>query len=322
MSCRRPLRRLTRAGLVFVPCGRCSKCLRERVSQWTTRQQLEAAAHGWRCAFLTLTYAEAFRPGDRAELKAHLRNFLKRLRRLIDYNLAAEDVEAAVVTPAMQAGFAFGRFRFFACFEYGEVSGREHFHLNLFGLSAETVIGGRTLSELVEAAWSFGRSKVKPMLRGAARYVAKYLLKGVGHGDVEARLGPEFRTISNGGGRSGFGGIGAPAVPALAADHVPTELVTEAFAVSGDVERKVALGNAFGFLDRYLSDRLRQAVGFSVAQIAALRLARLRELVARSRDERWRELTAELRLDGASMEARYAKFRRYWSLHREVMSAA
>lgn len=307
---------------MFVPCGRCSKCLRERVSQWTTRQQLEAAAHLWRCSFLTLTYREACRPDDRATLKAHLREFFRQLRRALDYHLGPDDVGQVVSSPAMQAGFSFGRFRYFASFEYGELSGREHFHVNLFGLEPSSVIGGRTVAEWIEAKWSFGRVRVLPMKRGAARYVAKYLLKAIGHDDVEARLGPEFRTISNGGGRSGFGGIGAPAVPALAAVHEATELVTEPFAVSGDVERKVALGNAFGFLDRYLADRLRKAVGFSLAQIAALRLARLRELVARSRDARWRELVAELGLDGASLDARYSEFCRYWALQREAVRAA
>lgn len=277
------------------------KCLRERVSRWTTRQQLEAASHNWSATFGTLTYATAHRPRDRAELRSHLRAFFKRLRALINYNLQSGDVPSSP-TPAMVAGFSFGRFRYFAAMEYGEAGGREHFHFNLFGLSPEQRIGERSLPELIEAAWSFGRVYIKPFREGAARYVAKYLLKAVGQqGDTEARLGPEYRTMSNGGGRSqSFGGIGAMALPELAASHDRE---------ADDVDRKVTIGNGYGFLDRYLSDRLRVLVGFTVERIAVLRIARLRELVERSRERRWRELNADLGVCFSSP----AEFRRYWA---------
>lgn len=259
--------------------------------KWTARQELEASAHGGRALFVTLTFSPLALPESEAAVRSALQGFVKRLRRWIEYHASPEDLAKVSLTPAMVAGLAAGQFRFLGAVERGSRGTRRlHGHLNLFGLAMSFRFGGFTMRELIEKSWrGQGFVKVKPFRHGAARYVAKYLLKC-----------PGGRMMSKGG-RSGLGGLGALAVPALAAAH-------DAAAV--DVERKVMLpGARFVFLDRYLSDRLRRAVGFSAERIAELASERLRELVARSRELRWRELHAELIGPvGPSPGA----FRRYW----------
>lgn len=271
------------------------------------RQELEASAHDWRCSFLTLTYATPSLPAGRTLVKRHFQDFIANLRVGIADRLSPDDASWASITPAMQAGFSYGRFRHYGCGEYGEQSGRPHYHANIFGLSPSSQIGGRSFAELVEAKWSFGSVKVLPMIQGAAYYVASYLCQGLNRkGAPElGRRAPEFQLMSNGGGRSGFGGIGALAVPGLAAAAQVDP--------RGDVLREVQLaGGRPGSLDGYMLDRLRRAVGMSEAQVSELKLDNLRELVADSRDARFTALCPD-DLPAEVIALRRAEFRRYWS---------
>ena len=77
-----------------------------------------------------------------------------------------------------------------------------------------------------------------------------------------------------------------PAIAALYAGVIPD-----------DVSSEVALGGGRrGWLTTRLADRLRRLVGMSSERIAALRVARLGELVIASRERRWRELSAGVAL--------------------------
>lgn len=250
-------------------------------------------AHDGVALFVTLTFAWHSLPDGEAATKAALQGFIKRLRRWIEYYATADDLARLPVSPANVAGLVAGRFRFLGAVERGSRARRLHGHLNLFGLSASMRFGGFTMRQLIEKAWQ-GRGfvRVKPFREGAARYVAKYVCKSAGG-----------RLVSKGG-PSGLGALGALALPSLAARHD---------AGAADVERKVLVtGARFLFLDSYLADRLRKVVGFSVERIANLRRARLREAVSRSREERWREVSADLGLCGPSP----VEFRRYWAIAR------
>lgn len=294
---------MTRAGVIFGSCGACERCAVRRVAGWTTRQELEAQAHDWRCTFATLTFASEFLPESVDELRAIMRGWLMRLRRSIDYRVTPEDADRASVTPAQEAGFVYGLFRYFAAVEHGSKGGRVHVHVNLFGLLPGSPIGDATFGELIAATWGRGRVDVRPLKRGGARYVAKYVGKAIAAPERELVSSMEFRMVSNGGGRSGFGGLGSLALPAIAAGY--------AGSVPDDVSCAVALpGGRRGWLTTRLADRLRRLVGMSAERIAALRVARLGELVVSSRERRWLELSAGL--EPADVEARYARFCQYW----------
>lgn len=266
-------------------------------------------SHDWRCSFVTLTYADPHLPGGRHLVPAHLSGWLKRLRFAISYNLLPDDHARAFVTPAMLAGCSYGTLRYFASGEYGLASGRPHYHANIFGLAPNSVIGDRTFAQLVKLAWPYGeRVKVLPMQAGAARYVAKYVGKGLDQASAPRLHGrpPEFRRYSDGArSKPALGSLGALAVPALIAGHDRAQ---------PDVERTVALGrDRQVFLDRYLADRLRKAVGFSEERIADLASARLLALRDRSVEQRWSVLT------GAAAEGpRFKAFAAYWSSRVEI----
>lgn len=235
-------------------------------------------AHDGVGIFSTLTFAWHSLPDSELAAKAAMQGFIKRLRRWIDYYATQDDLARLPVTPAIRAGLSPGQFRFLGAVECGTHGTRRlHCHLNIFGLSPAMKFGGFTVRKLIKKSWQ-GRGfvQVKPFRPGAARYVAKYLLKS-----------PRGRIHSKG--SRGLGALGALAIPDLAAGHNPA---------AEDVDRRVTLpGGRFLFLDPYLADRLRRAVGFSAERIAALRLARLRASLDRCRDYvagRWRAFSSML----------------------------
>lgn len=263
----------------------------DRRQKWVMRQELEAKAHDGVGMLVTLTFAWHSLPDSEAEAKATVQGFIKRLRRWIEYYATREDLARLGVTAANAAGLVAGQFRFFGAIERGKRGTRRlHAHLNFFGLAPATKFGGFTMRKLIEKSWQ-GRGfvQVKPFRAGAARYVAKYVTKS-----------PDTILFSKGG-PSGLGALGAVALPSIAAGHD---------ASAADIDRKVVTtGGRFFFLDKYLAERLRKLLGFTVERIADLARARLREAVARARERRWREVSADLGLCGPAP----VEFRRYWA---------
>lgn len=97
---------------LLVPCGKCIACRIKRRQEWSTRMLHEMEAHD-DSVFLTLTYSDNFLP-DRASLrKRDCQLFYKRLRKSLGNR----------------------RIRYFGCGEYGDTSGRPHYHHIIFGLS-------------------------------------------------------------------------------------------------------------------------------------------------------------------------------------------
>lgn len=294
MACLQPGRRLTVAGMIAVPCGRCANCSAQVRHRWVMRQELEAEAHAGVAVFVTLTFGWWSLPDSDEGVKAAMQSFVKRLRRWIEFHATPEDLASIGMTPAMVAGAIAGQFRFLGVVERGSKSTRRlHAHLNLFGLSLDMRFGGLGLRRLIRKAWQGrGHVKARPFVAGDARYVAKYLLKC-----------PLGRIMSKGG-RGGLGGLGAPAIPALAAVHGP---VGDGGDVGSDFEledgRRVRL-------DRYLVSRLRVAVGMSSRAIRLASARRLRAMVEACRDARWIELSAEV--PAVALDERLARFCQYW----------
>lgn len=243
------------------------------------RQELEARAHCGVGCFVTLTFAWHSLPESELAARAVVHDFLRRLRSWIADTGTPSDFARLRESPAISAGLKPGSFRFLAAIERGSRGTRRlHVHLNLFGLSPSMRFGGATVRRLIEKAWQGrGFSKIKRFRDGCARYVAKYLVKAGG------------RPMYSKGGHAGLGGLGALVVPCLAAEHD---------ASARDVERRVSVaGGRFLFLDGYLADRLRRAVGFDAVRLAELRRERHGAAVQRFRsyvERRWREFWRDL----------------------------
>lgn len=168
---------------LHLPCGKCLGCRSLRATQWAQRCEHECREHASNI-FLTLTYSDHHLPPGAALRPGDLVKFLKRLRKRA------------------------GRFRFFACGEYGETTGRPHYHSLLFGLELQGERVGKDLyrSPLLSEVWPFGEHKFGPATPAAANYIAKYNLKQVGDGSFDITTGearqPPFLRMSR---RPGIG---------------------------------------------------------------------------------------------------------------------
>jgi len=148
----------------WAPCRSCEKCLLFRQLQWAERmtQELQAAPRSW---FVTLTFSEihlagiiseAYQKYGKASAReielaayAHVQKYLKRLRKTC------------------------GKFRFCAVPEYGDESGRLHYHL----LVHETGHGA-VLHRHLDGQWrSHTQANLVKSAAACGRYVSKYLTK-------------------------------------------------------------------------------------------------------------------------------------------------
>lgn len=149
------------AGLpLSLPCGQCIGCRVERSRQWALRCVHESQMHAG-SSFVTLTYSDEFLPPDGGLHVSDWQRFAKRLRKKA------------------------GPFRFFHCGEYGEVSGRPHYHACIFGLDfrADRVLLRRSgenslyVSPLLTETWGLGHCSVGELSYESAAYVARYVVK-------------------------------------------------------------------------------------------------------------------------------------------------
>jgi len=110
-------------------------------------------------AFVTLTYADEYLPQARTEgdlwiptlVKSHPQKWIRSVRQ-----------------KAMQHGLPI---RYFAAGEYGEKSGRPHYHVILFGI-------GPLWNRIYEESWKKGYVSSYEATAASMAYVAKYCLKG------------------------------------------------------------------------------------------------------------------------------------------------
>lgn len=132
---------------LFVPCGHCLACRIAHAREWSVRLLHELDY--WPCAcFATLTYAPEYMPSDGSIRRRELQLFFKRLRKSLGDR----------------------KLRYYACGEYGEESGRPHYHAIVFGL-------GQADQSLVEDAWPYGFVKLGTVTYDSCRYVAQYVDK-------------------------------------------------------------------------------------------------------------------------------------------------
>lgn len=164
---------------VNVPCGKCPTCKMRRVSQWVFRLQKEDEVSS-SSFFVTLTYNSEHVPiSDNGLLtlrKTDLQKFFKRLRKA-------------------QKKISNDKIRYYACGEYGSECGRPHYHIILFNLCEEEILG---------KAWQLDKKAIGTVSIGTVTnrsiaYTAGYInkIKRIpiyAHDDRQ----PEFSVMSNG----------------------------------------------------------------------------------------------------------------------------
>lgn len=160
--------------IVDIPCGRCVGCRLEYSRQWAVRCLHESKCHkfSW---FFTLTYDDDKIPPLGSLSRVDPQLFLKRLRRHYEEQL-----------------------RFFGCGEYGDQTGRPHYHMLIFGLKltdlrtwSDSQYGRLWSSPTIDKLWTHGRVLIGEMSFKSAAYVARYALKKV-TGDLAA---PHYRVV-------------------------------------------------------------------------------------------------------------------------------
>lgn len=143
MNCKKPF---YKKGVTF-GCGQCMSCRIDRSRLTTSRILLESRLHDDN-TFVTLTYSEEYLPPGGTLIKKDLQGFVKRLR----------------------SRLAPRRIRHLGVGEYGDQTGRPHYHICIFGLSMFE-------EALVQSCWPFGHIKMDELNDGTAGYISQYVVK-------------------------------------------------------------------------------------------------------------------------------------------------
>lgn len=149
-----------------VPCGNCLGCRLDRLQLWSERCRVEAKnRHN---AFVTLTYDNYhLHYVDKSSLLPTLdyhdfQKFLWRLRMFIKRNRPEDD----------------GKYKMFACGEYGGKFLRPHIHVLFFGLDFSKY------DSVFKKLWMNGMVKTLPLLPPSIRYVVDYFTKEHVNGEL------------------------------------------------------------------------------------------------------------------------------------------
>lgn len=187
-------------------------------------------------SFVTLTYAPKFEPVGATLAPKHVQDWLKRLRKAI--------------CPA--------KIRFFLVGEYGDDSGRPHYHLALFGIAPFHTVKGLTLEQLLLLTWGKGYVHVGDFNKDSAQYIAGYVTKKMTSKDDERLNGryPEFARMSN------RPGIGAGSMLEVGRAVMSDAGLDDVFR-RGDVVSRLKIGGKSVSIGRYLRRVLRGEVGMA-----------------------------------------------------------
>ncbi len=233
-----------------VTCGQCLNCRIDRQREWTCRILLESKFYA-ETSFVTLTYNDESIPklvDDQGNVsftlsKSHLETFIHNFRdryRHMD-----------------------GRFRFFACGEYGMEENRPHYHLIVFGL-------GQQWGDLIEKTWGKGFITISEIIPQRAAYVAQYTLKKNWKWlkTQHHAIYPEFSAQSR---MPGVGAINC--CMKYLEDLQMSREGAEYIATTSDVVKCIQLDGKLLPLGNYLRKKLRDRCG--VSQLRSKRLADL-----------------------------------------------
>ena len=156
-----------------VQCGQCIGCRLKHSREWAIRCMHEATLHKDNI-FLTLTFSDEElnkRPNPGTVDVRDLQKFFYRLRT----NIRRDPDQGSQ------------KLRYFACGEYGEKTGRPHYHALIFGWKPpdariwKKARSGNPLynSEFIEKAWPYGYAPFGDITFDSASYTARYCLKKI-----------------------------------------------------------------------------------------------------------------------------------------------
>lgn len=150
------------------PCGKCIGCWTQKRTDWAIRLYHESQMHD-SGSMVTMTYDQEHLPADGKLQISDPQKFIKRLRRASN-----EPV------------------RYYVSGEYGERTGRAHWHLIVFG--PNLMSGARPknsqaesknyFNPKIEELWGMGSTDVVPISPAACSYVAGYVNKKAGQEGV------------------------------------------------------------------------------------------------------------------------------------------
>lgn len=177
-------------GVTSFECGYCPECLQKRSRSWVVRAYYEAKAHKEGACMVTLTYDDFLRDNqgrilrdrfgnplekpvvERSVVKRDIQTFIKRLRAYFKYHYNKTDI------------------KYMACAEYGERTGRAHYHCVLFGVRFRDLVHYKKskrghqifMSHTLTKLWSHGICTVDCTTASAQiiRYCTKYTAKSRG----------------------------------------------------------------------------------------------------------------------------------------------
>jgi len=174
--------------LRYVSCGQCRSCRFMRSRQAALRCDLEATQHKAN-AFIDLTYRPEDLPEGGTLVKKHLQDFIKRFRASLEHYEPGKKI------------------RYYACGEYGDLNGRPHYHVIIFGYDFPDKEYFKTSdsdnkiyrSAFLENCWHFGYSDVMDVdvqsLAYATQYIRKKITGEAADKHYNGRL-PEFALMS------------------------------------------------------------------------------------------------------------------------------
>lgn len=157
-----------------VPCGMCIACRIAKTREWKMRLMMEK--EDWsKSGFLTLTYDDDHLPltacGNMTLMPKHLTDFFKRARK---FNESRENFfhgfpgidenSGELKSPPL--------LRYFACGEYGDHTGRSHYHAVIYGFDSSD-------TEELQKLWPFGFVRIDDLNEQRAGYVAGYVQKKI-----------------------------------------------------------------------------------------------------------------------------------------------
>lgn len=142
----------------YSKCGCCEQCNAEKANNWVVRNYYEAKSHE-KIAFVTLTYKN----NPIILLKKDLKDFIKRLRRRLEYHNNE-------------------KIRFFAAGEYGTLNNRPHFHIIIYNFNdpekkfLELNKRKNILykSDLINEVWGLGRTSYQEFNLHEIPYISLY----------------------------------------------------------------------------------------------------------------------------------------------------
>lgn len=202
---------------LILPCNKCLLCTRRYRKMWSLRCQHELRSYTQSC-YLTLTVSDEYIDAVFPKLPNSewnslcykpFQDFMKRLRRTLDYGYSWSKVYAAYHgEPPI---------RFYMCGEYGDEGHRPHYHVILFGVNPPDCVplpnkSGLFISPLFLKLWPFGFHTIGRVTPDSVSYVAGYCDKKLDSSRamvaLENNVNPEFVSMSRGSKKLGTGGIG------------------------------------------------------------------------------------------------------------------